>query len=142
MIFNFSYKAYHTYHKIQQKYVPTGITLNKVGRTAASRYRFSRKRLPARYTPLGKQFHSPPLYYDRFSHYQALKSRESSVAAADSSRRDGAHEDTAVVPSCVQLTACLYPRGKFVEGVEVYPRKRLHSARGVRSDDPRKRAPL
>lgn len=31
------------------------------------------------------------------------------------------------------------PRGKFVEGVEVYPHKRLQPAPSVRSDDPRAR---
>lgn len=34
------------------------------------------------------------------------------------------------------------PRGKFVEGVEVYPHKRLQPAPSVRSDDPRERTRL
>lgn len=50
------------------------------------------------------------------------------------------HTEIRRVTACVQATACSNPRGKFVEGVEVYLRKRLHA--GARSDDPRgERAP-
>lgn len=47
-----------------------------------------------------------------------------------------------VFPDLKQDRVRSNPRGKFVEGVEVYPYKRLQPAPSVRSDDPRERTQL